>query len=493
MSTLTTLPRAARFPLGLLAAAGLLLAPLTPARAQLTIAGGSMTITPSTTVSVGGAVDVQSAGTLDNQGTLLLTGNLTNTGTIGPGLGLWQLNGAALQSVTSTGIGALGTLEVNNAAGANLGAALTAGTLNVSAGPLRLAGFDLTLGAGGVTNFTTARYVVTNGSGRLFQPVGTTLTGFPVGWDDTNLRPASITRSAGTGLYAVRVSQNALLSGPAGAAYTTHAVKLRWTVAAPDAVPYALSAGWITADELPSFDRTQSALARWNGSFYVPTAFTNATLLGPGQYGTSSAGLVADGTFVILDRQAPLPVQLSRFDAKRPAGQPRVELSWATASEVNNLGFEVQRRDEGQTDFRRVGFVAGAGTSLSPRQYAFPDPNTFDGLSYYRLKQVDLDGTSTFSPVRVVSGLPGGSVFSLSAYPNPVRDIATLEVSGPVPDGLQLTLYAADGRLVWSGAWPTGQTKMPLSAQGLATGAYWLRYQAAASKATGSVKLVVGQ
>jgi len=492
MSTLTTLPRAVRLPLGLLAAALLLAA---PARAQLTIAGGSMTITPSTIVSVGGAVDVQSAGTLDNQGSLLLTGNLTNTGTIGTGTGLWQLNGATLQSMTSTGTGALGTLEVNNAAGATLGAALTAGKLDVSAGPLRLASFDLTLTAtsGAIANANaTNRFVVTNGSGRLFQPVGTALTSFPVGWNDTNLRPASITRSAGTATYAVRVAQNALVAGPTGAPYTTHAVALRWTIAAPDAVPYLLGAAWATTDELPTFDRTQSALARWNGSIYVPTAFTAATPV-PGGFGTQSPGLTADGTFIVADRQAPLPVQLSRFEAKRPAGQPRVELSWATASEVNNLGFEVQRRDEGQTDFRRVGFVAGAGTSLSPHQYAFPDPNTFDGLSYYRLQQVDLDGTNTFSPVRVVSGLPGGTVFSLSAYPNPARDVATLEVSGPVPADLTLTLYAADGRLVWSGTWPTGQTKMPLSAQGLATGAYWLRYQATATQTTGSVKLVVGQ
>ncbi len=491
MSTPTTFLRAGGLSLGLFAVT--LLAALTPARAQLTIAGGSLTITPSSTVSVGGAVDVQTAGTLDNQGTLLLTGNLTNTGTIGTGTGLWQLNGTALQSVTSTGTGVLGTLEVNNAAGATLGAALSAGTLDLSAGPLRLAGFDVSVGAGGILNAnTTNRFVVTNGTGLLRQPAGAALTLFPVGWDDTNLRPASITRSAGTATYGVRVAQAALRNGPTGPAYTADAVALRWTVAAPDAVPYVLGAAWATTDELPTFDRTNSALARWNGSAYAPTAFTAATTV-PGGFGTQSAGLTADGTFIVVDRQAPLPVQLSRFEARRPAGQPRVELSWATASEINNLGFEVQRQDEGQADFRRVGFVAGAGSSTSPRNYTLLDANAFEGLSYYRLKQIDNDGAFVYSPVRVVAGLPGGTAFSLSAYPNPVRDMATLEVSGPVPAGLQLSLYSADGRLVWAGAWPTGQTKQPLPVQTLAQGAYWLRYVAADAKTTGSVKLVVGQ
>lgn len=189
---------------------------------------------------------------------------------------------------------------------------------------------------------------------------------------------------------------------------------------------------------------------------------------------------------MVLDRQAPLPVELTRFDARHPAGQPRVLLSWTTASERNNAGYEVQRQDAGQTSFRRVGFVAGRGTSQAAADYTFQDANDFQGLSYYRLRQLDQDGTETYSPVRAVAGLAGGQLFSLAAYPNPVAPQATLtlEATGPLPTSLRLALYAADGRLVRQLAWLAGQPRLTLPVGGLPPGAYWLRYQAEAIQGT---------
>lgn len=433
-------------------------------------------------------MNVLSAGTLDNQGNLLLTGDLTNTGTIGS-TGLWKLNGTIPQTVTSSGTTTVATLEVANAAGAALTAPLTVGTLDLSAGPLRLAAHDLTL-TGTITNANlTNQIVVTNGTGLLRQPVGTSPVIFPVGPADASLRSAALTRTTGTATYGVRATTGALIGGTAGAPYAADAVALRWSVAAPDAVPDALGVQWASTDELPSFDRTNAALARWTGSAYAPATFGAATAIGA-FYAIALAGLTAGGPFVVLDRQAPLPVELTRFEVRRAAGQPRVQLSWATASELRNAGFEVQRQDEGQSAFRRVGFVAGAGSSAQPHQYAFTDPNDFTGRSYYRLRQVDDDGTAVFSAVRVVAGLPGGTAFSLSAFPNPARTTATLEAAGPVPAGLHVVLYGADGRRAWQADWPAGNTQLPVPVQGLAEGAYWLRYQAPDGPA-GTVPLAV--
>lgn len=459
-----------------------------PARAQLTIAGGTLTVSPATELTVTGNVGISAAGTLDNQGTVRLTGDLGNAGTIGTGTGLWQLNGTVLQNVSSSGTGTLSTLEVANAAGATLGTALSAGTLNLSGGSLRLAGFDFAL-AGAITNATSTRFVVTDGVGRLRRPVGTTAVQFPVGPASGSYRPVALTRSSGTGSYAAGVGAGALSAGTSGAPLTTDAVALRWNVAPPDAVPFTLRVEWLAADELPSFQRSQSALARWNGAAYaLAESYSNVT--NPSPYSRTLAGLTQPGPYIVGDQQAPLPVELTRFEARRPANQPRAELRWATASEKNNLGFEVQRQDEGQTSFRRVGFVAGQGTSSAAHEYTFSDPNDFQGLSYYRLKQVDQDGTTTYSPVRSIVGLPAGVAFTLSVYPNPARGTATIEATGPVPAGLQLQLYSAEGRLVWATTWAKAQATASLPVAGLAEGVYWLRYQAAEGN-SGTLKVQV--
>jgi hypothetical protein len=469
-------------------ALGLLLALATPARAQLTVAGGTLTVSPSTELTVTGNVAISAAGTLDNQGTVRLTGDLGNAGAIGTGAGLWQFNGTAVQSLSSSGTGMLSTLEVANAAGATLGTALSAGALNLSGGSLRLAGFDFAL-AGAITNATATRFIVTDGAGQLQRPVGTTAVQFPVGPAGGSYRPVALTRSSGTGFYSAGVGAGALSAGNSGTPLTSDVVGLRWNVTPPDATPFTLRVEWVAADELASFQRSQSALGRWNGSAYIVSEpYGNVT--NPSPYSRTLSGLTLSGPYIVGDAQSPLPVELTRFEARRPASQPRAELSWATASEKNNLGFEVQRQDEGQTTFRRVGFVAGQGTASTAHEYAFSDPNNFQGLSYYRLKQVDQDGTATYSPIRSIAGLTAGTSFTLNVYPNPAHATATIEASGLVPAGLQLQLYSADGRLVWASTWEKPQATAPLPVGGLAEGVYWLRYHSADGP-SGTIKVQV--
>ena len=205
-------------------------------------------------------------------------------------------------------------------------------------------------------------------------------------------------------------------------------------------------------------------------------AFGAATGAGPfQQVGT---GLVAGGTFIVADTRAPLPVELVRFEAQRPAAKAEVRLSWTTASELNNSGFEVQRQDAGQAIFHEVGFVAGQGTSATATTYTYTDPNNFAGLSYYRLRQLDQDGAERFSPVRTTPGLPVGSAFSLHVFPNPASTTAMLDAMGPLPTGLTLTLLATDGRLIWQRLYAEQALGAPLDVSQLAAGTYLLRYQA---------------
>jgi hypothetical protein len=123
--------------------------------------------------------------------------------------------------------------------------------------------------------------------------------------------------------------------------------------------------------------------------------------------------------------QAPIPVELISFDGK--SVDKTNHLFWSTASERSNAYFEIQRSFDGQY-FQKIGQVKGSGTTQEHRDYAFNDFN-FDGLTaYYRLNQVDIDGTSTLSNIVSLQNSKGNRV---RIAPNPVGTEGVLvEVEG---------------------------------------------------------------
>jgi Pentaxin family/G8 domain len=114
----------------------------------------------------------------------------------------------------------------------------------------------------------------------------------------------------------------------------------------------------------------------------------------------------------------PLPVELTSFTAVMTDFHTAL-LKWHTASETNNDRFEVERSQNG-VDFEYLGQVKGAGTSNKPHDYTVTDEQPLPGTSYYRLKQVDLDGTFAYSAIRSVTNNGERSTLKFSAYPNPV-------------------------------------------------------------------------
>ena len=117
---------------------------------------------------------------------------------------------------------------------------------------------------------------------------------------------------------------------------------------------------------------------------------------------------------VLVGTCAPLPVELILFTATNTA-QQGVALHWVTASEKNSHSFVVERSADGKI-FRRLGTLAAAGSTQARTTYDLTDEQPLSGTSYYRLRQVDLDGTTTYSPVRNVKrGLAKGE--GLAVYP----------------------------------------------------------------------------
>lgn len=158
----------------------------------------------------------------------------------------------------------------------------------------------------------------------------------------------------------------------------------------------------------------------------------------------------AASTFV----PTPLPVRWVSVTAQRTKRD--VQMQWQTATEQHNHHFEVERSTDGQT-FAFVGRVEPASaTSSYAHDYAYLDAGAAEGGSprlYYRVKQVDVDGTASYSTVVTVSGLPTDETIP-PAYPNPVANLLHLEA---LPTGSKVRVTDMTGRLVYdsSAAAPT--------------------------------------
>jgi hypothetical protein len=143
---------------------------------------------------------------------------------------------------------------------------------------------------------------------------------------------------------------------------------------------------------------------------------------------------------------APLPVQLAEFTAQAVPGSRSARLTWTTASEVNNAYFDVERSFDG-TNFAKLSSVAGQGSKSSATTYGFVDQNGGSRVAYYRLRQVDENGTATYSPVRTVSFGETGTVGQAGLYPNPAQASTTLDLSAlPATATYQVQILDATGR-----------------------------------------------
>mgnify|MGYP006270900901 CR=1 FL=1 len=175
-----------------------------------------------------------------------------------------------------------------------------------------------------------------------------------------------------------------------------------------------------------------------------------------------------------------LPVALTSFTAVAD-GRAAV-LNWATASETNNAGFDVQRAvgasPRRASAWRTVATLNGAGTTNQPQSYRFRDtqlPYAANRLTY-RLRQVDLDGTESFSDPVTVERVPA-RVELLPAFPNPTQGALTVRYAVPTPQPVEIALYDLLGRRVHTvvDAPAAGHTQHTIDTGRLAAGTYLLR------------------
>jgi len=182
--------------------------------------------------------------------------------------------------------------------------------------------------------------------------------------------------------------------------------------------------------------------------------------------------------YISLVDYATIPVELTSFSANVVG--LGVELNWTTATEVNNQGFEIERSEDG-LNFNQVGYVPGFGTTTEPKSYSYTDQSVTSETHYYRLKQIDFDGSFTYSDVAEVEVfLP--TVFSLEQnYPNPFNPSTSIQFSLPVDARVTINIYNLVGENVAGVAasnFVAGTHKVNFDAASMTSGIYFYQLDA---------------
>ncbi|WP_207895922.1 lamin tail domain-containing protein [Hymenobacter gummosus] len=402
---------------------------------------GTLTLNPSGSgdeLTLGSSLTVNNLnltdGVLGFSGqTLIINGPVT--------VGTGQLRGAATSSLRFTGSGSIGALDFVNGTASlasltldrtsnvtiNLTDVLTVGNVTLSRGALEFSASTRLVVTGSITGGNADSYV---NALTLSTPANTTATlDFPLGGTLGFYRPVTLalTQDAATVTsYTARIQE---LPGTSRGvtAPLTNVSAVRYFRLSKETGGAAFTSGTITLRFGTDDGVNDQATLRVGSSANGNTAFTELTTVGiTGSFpssgfatGTITANITALGDFALATTATtpglnPLPVELTSFTAQRQ--EAGVLLQWVTAQEKSSAYFEVQRSTDGH-EFAALGTLAAAGTSTSRRTYHWVDARPVAGTAYYRLKQVDTDGSTAYSPVVVVQAGNAG----LQLFPNPAR------------------------------------------------------------------------
>ncbi|CAF4971381.1 unnamed protein product [Rotaria sp. Silwood1] len=191
-----------------------------------------------------------------------------------------------------------------------------------------------------------------------------------------------------------------------------------------------------------------------------------------------SSSITGQGTFnVSIDGSAVLPVSLTQFSGEKK-GTSNL-LIWTTATEHNNKGFELQRSYNGN-DFLKMNFIeskATNGNSATTLNYQFIDTKPFAGTTYYRLKQIDLNGKTNLSNVVAIKGDKVTNLTVTDVYPNPTAKLLNVVISSPVDDKVNIVVTDITGKVVktQSAQIAVGNNNSQIDVSNLATGTYLMK------------------
>ncbi len=363
-----------------------------------------------------------------------------------------NFNGSSQQIIPA---GNYAKLQINNTAGAILGGSVTlSDSLLLTNGILYLDANNLTLGTNSYAGAGSANsFIKTNGFGSVIVNGvgGTGKTGnviIPIG--NATFNPVKLLNAGTTDNFTLRlfdsVTANYSGSSSVGNKLPGNVVDRTWIINEGTAggSNATVTLQWNTIDELPGFTRFACFVSRYNGTFWVGNPPSAA--IGSNPYTQTLSGITAFSPFSIANLA--FPVELISFKGEENGN--KVLLTWATASEINNDHFTVERSFD-NVNFTAIGTVKGAGTSSRINTYNFTDIDAIalaQPTLYYRLKQVDMDGTFTYSTI-VVINLNKGNHTLETITPNPFDNALKITFNGnKTVTHVQVKITDINGRIV---------------------------------------------
>jgi hypothetical protein len=174
-----------------------------------------------------------------------------------------------------------------------------------------------------------------------------------------------------------------------------------------------------------------------------------------------------------------LPVELTSFSAS--IIKNGIKLNWRTETEVNNYGFEIHRSIR-KDNWENIGFVEGHGNTNSPKEYGFLDESVFaSGKYFYRLKQIDNDGTYEYSNVIEINFGTSQDYTLNQNFPNPFNPVTSISYQIPTKSNVILKVYDIVGKEVATLVnefKEAGSYILRFDGSGLASGFYFFKLQA---------------
>jgi autotransporter-associated beta strand protein len=302
---------------------------------------------------------------------------------------------------------------------------------------------------------TSASYIITNGSGGLTQShAATSPKIYPIGADATHYDPARITPD-GASTFKANVANTINPSNPVPARHALIATSRQWDISLISGTP-TITLALTSSDLTRAPSGVTGIIGHWNATTWedLPASYASWTWTATG---------VKNFSPFMVSKEVSLGISLKDFSVS-PENQQHL-LKWTTVSEENNAYFEVQHAADNFI-FTSIGQIKGQGTTKNENNYALAyAPNPSVKTHYYRLRQVDFDGTETRSKIISLESINKNS--KLMIYPNLVSD--KIIVAGEANKTLDYNIFNLMGQNVQSGKLP--DTK-EVNINGLQVGTY---------------------
>ncbi|MEW6508788.1 MAG: T9SS type A sorting domain-containing protein [Bacteroidota bacterium] len=419
---------------------------------------GTFTLASGGTLGIGSSDGIVSSGS---------SGNIQTTTRNYDTSANYTYNGSSSQNTGNGLPSTVNNLTINNSSGVALTNSITVnGTLTLTNGNITTGSNTLTVGSNGSVSRSSGHII-----GSLKKSLSSSSATFEVGTIN-GYTPLSFANILGTGEFTVKT-----VSEKHPNAVGNNVLGMYWTLTNGGITSADLQLTYLDGDVTGT--ESNYAIGKYSGgNWSFPSTSLNTA------NNTASTSGVSSFSDFTLGEVSALPVELNMFAAK--VKNNIVQLIWSTATEVNNYGFDIERKSI-NGGWTKIGFVRGYGNSSSPKNYVYTDQPLGDVLFNYRLKQIDFDGTFEYSS-EVEVKLDNVKQFTLEQnYPNPFNPTTTIRFSLPFSANVSISVFTLLGEKVAvlvNGNLNPGYHEVLFDGSHLTSGIYFYQLRAGDYKAT---------